>query len=231
MLPIQANKQTMSSREIAELTGKEHSKVVADIKRVLDEAEIGDAVFRASYLTPQNKELPCYNLPRRECDLVIAGYSVKYRLAIIDRWQELEAQQSLKIPQTLSGALMLAAQQAEQIERHQLLIEQQKPAVEFVEKYVNATGLMGFRQTAKLLKVKENWFRKFLQDKKIMYPLGGEWRAYGHHIEAGRFEPRAGVSETNGHAFNADKLTRKGFAWIAGLVAAESLGGNEGMAS
>lgn len=100
-ISVMNNKATMSSREISDLTGKEHSKVVADIKRVLDEAEIGDADFRASYVTAQNKELPCYNLPRRECDLVIAGYSVKYRLAIIDRWIELELKQ-VKTPLQLA---------------------------------------------------------------------------------------------------------------------------------
>jgi phage regulator Rha-like protein len=85
--------QTMSSLEIAKLTDKEHAHVMRDIRKTLEEAEIGEAKFGASYLSTQNKELPCYNLPRRECDLVVSGYSVKYRLAIIDRWQELEAKQ------------------------------------------------------------------------------------------------------------------------------------------
>ena len=84
---------TMSSREIAELTGKEHKNVLVDIRKVLEEAEIGELKFQRSYLSDQNKELPCYHLPRRECDLVVSGYSVKYRLAIIDRWRELEAKQ------------------------------------------------------------------------------------------------------------------------------------------
>ena len=81
----------MSSLEIAKLTGKEHSKVMSDIKKVLEEVGIGHAVFSGSYLSEQNKLLACFNLPRRECDLVIAGYSAKYRLAIIDRWQEPKA--------------------------------------------------------------------------------------------------------------------------------------------
>ena len=76
-----------------------------DIRKILEEAEIGEGKFSGSYLSSQNKELPCFNLPSRECDLVIAGYSVKYRLAIIDRWQELEAS---KTPKTFSEALRLA---------------------------------------------------------------------------------------------------------------------------
>lgn len=114
LIKIEAG-QTMSSREIVELTGKEHSKVVADIKRALEEAGIGDAAFRASYFTPQNKELHCYNLPRRECDLVIAGYSVKYRLAIIDRWIELEAK-NLKTPLQLAREQVILYERLEQVQ-------------------------------------------------------------------------------------------------------------------
>lgn len=81
---------TMSSLEIAGLTDKEHRNVVADIKRILDDAEIEGAGFLAPYKMPSGQATNIYNLPRRECDLVISGYSVKYRLAIIDRWHELE---------------------------------------------------------------------------------------------------------------------------------------------
>ncbi len=74
-----------------ELTGKDHKNVLRDIANVLKEAGIGQLKFESSYLSPQNKSLPCFNLPRLECDLVVSGYSVKYRMAIIKRWQEPKA--------------------------------------------------------------------------------------------------------------------------------------------
>lgn len=82
---------TMSSLEIAALTGKRHDDVLKDIRRILADAEIGLGQFSESYLNAQNKQQPCYLLPKLECDLVISGYSVKYRLKIIKRWHELEA--------------------------------------------------------------------------------------------------------------------------------------------
>lgn len=82
--------KTMSSLEIAKLTGKQHKDVLETIRKTLEEAEISTADFSAVYKASNGKNEPCFNLPRRECDLVISGYSVKYRLAIIDRWQELE---------------------------------------------------------------------------------------------------------------------------------------------
>ena len=41
--------------EIAELTGKRHDNVSKDIRRILDEAEIGHVQFNGSYLSEQNK--------------------------------------------------------------------------------------------------------------------------------------------------------------------------------
>jgi phage regulator Rha-like protein len=102
----------MSSVEIAVLTGKLHENVLKDIRRVLEEVEIDAVRFDGNYKDSMNRKKPCYNLPRRECDLVVSGYSVKYRLAIIDRWQELEAAQP-KLPTTYAEALRLAADEHE----------------------------------------------------------------------------------------------------------------------
>jgi len=77
-----------------------------DIRKILEEAEIDQSKFAGVYKGGNGQDRPCFNLPRRECDLIIAGYSVKYRLAIIDRWQELEAG---KTPKTFSEALRLVA--------------------------------------------------------------------------------------------------------------------------
>ena len=83
----------MSSLEIAELTGKPHNDVLKDIRRILAEVEIDQGIFSQVYRAGNGQNQPCFNLPRRECDLIIAGYSAKYRLKIIDRWQELETKQ------------------------------------------------------------------------------------------------------------------------------------------
>jgi anti-repressor protein len=120
MLPILQNQSapTMTSREIAELTGKNHKEVTRDIYNVLSQAEIDASKFAHTYQDSQNREQREYRLPKRECDLVVSGYSVKYRLAIIDRWQELEQKQAapqFNIPQTLPEALRLAADLADQL--------------------------------------------------------------------------------------------------------------------
>ena len=96
----------MTSREIAEMTGKEHKHVMRDIGEMFSQMgdEGGASKFGRSYLSVQNKLLPEFALPKRETLILVSGYSVIMRARIIDRWQELEAKQAPAIPTTLAGA-------------------------------------------------------------------------------------------------------------------------------
>lgn len=119
MNELNLNKATMSSLEIAELTGKEPAKVHIDIERILNEVGIDSRLFASEYKANNGQFYKCYNLPRRECDLVVSGYVAKYRLAIIDRWQELEAKNSFipaaAVPMlTLEESLELNLKQAKE---------------------------------------------------------------------------------------------------------------------
>lgn len=111
----------MSSREIAELTGKQHAHVRRDIEHLLgalgeDVSKFG-AMSADSYGRPQ----PVYALPKRETLILVSGYDPVMRAKIIDRWMELErqaAQAAPAIPKTFAEALRLAAGQAEQVPLH-----------------------------------------------------------------------------------------------------------------
>lgn len=218
MLKIYQNQSapTMTSREIAELTGKAHKEVTRDIENTLAQAEIDARIFAHTYKDTQNRQQREYRLPKRECDLVVSGYSVKYRLAIIDRWQELENKNNpMAIAATMNSAqlsVLMAETQAKEQAMQQLALAQ--PAVEFVDRYVKSTGNLGFRQVCKLLKAKENDFRAFLQDNKIMYRLGSDWVPYAPHIDAGRFHVTAGTGD-NDHNFTSAKFTPKGVEWVS----------------
>ncbi|WP_455481273.1 Rha family transcriptional regulator [Bartonella sp. B12(2025)] len=91
-----ATVQTMSSREIAELCDKRHDHVMRDIRHMLGElySEEGLPKFGGTYLDKQGKPQNCYNLPKRECLILVSGYSTTLRAKIVDRWQELEKQVS-----------------------------------------------------------------------------------------------------------------------------------------
>lgn len=88
---------TMSSLEIAELTGKEHFIVLRDIRDMLNKqfGDGGEYKFVSSYKSSQNKDLPMYNLKFRETMILMAGYSQEIAARIIDRWLHLERENKL----------------------------------------------------------------------------------------------------------------------------------------
>ena len=105
---------TMSSREIAEITGKQHAYVMRDIREI--ESQITEFKFGLSeYKDSTGRILPMYELTKKQTLLIISGYNIRLRMAIIDRWEELE--NKYQIPQTLSNALLLAGHLALENER------------------------------------------------------------------------------------------------------------------
>lgn len=211
---------TMSSREIAELTGRDHGNVMRDIRTMLDDLQasnLNPVCETTTYAGANGQRYPQYELDRDTCLTLLLGYDAVARMKVVKRWQELEVQAAPAVPRTMSQALRLAAEQAEQIEQQQAALALAAPKAEYVDRYVAANGAKGFRQVAKLLGANEHAFRAWLQEEKIMYRLGGEWTAHQCHIDAGRFVVKTGVAQANEHAFNTTKFTPKGVNWVAGL--------------
>lgn len=212
---------TMSSREIAELTGRDHGNVMRDIRTMLDDLQasnLNPACETTTYAGANGQRYPQYELDRDTCLTLLLGYDAVARMKVVKRWQELEAQAAPAVPRTMSQALRLAAEQAEQIEQQQAALALAAPKAEFVDRFVAAeTGAMGFRQVCKLLRANEERFRAFLLDNKVMYHLGGRLTPLAHHMDAGRFVVKAGHAQHSDHAFTQAKFTSKGVTWIAGL--------------
>ena len=236
-IALPSNSQTMSSREIAALVKSRHDKVKQSIERLsenhiiqlppMGEYEIinglGIKTYATEYIFDAEHKSDSY--------IVVAQPSPEFTKVIVDRWQELEE----RIPKfditTITKsqlALMIIESEEEkkklivEVEQKQAVIESQKPAVYFVDKYVQSENLKGFRQVAKLINIKENEFRDFLIENKIMYKTNGEWVAYGNHLDAGRFKPVTGISDTD-HAYISHKFTTKGVQWVAGLIASKNV--------
>nr|WP_229258165.1 phage antirepressor KilAC domain-containing protein [Duganella margarita] len=218
----------MTSREIADLTGKEHFHVKRDIEKMLRELGEDASKFGCIYLDGSNREQTEYALDRELTDVLLTGYSAILRRKVIARWRELEAVSAagqIALPDFTNPAAAARAW-ADEVEAKQALqveLAAAAPAVEFVERYVDASGLLGFRQACKVLKVKENVFREFLLTKEIAYRLGRELAPRAEHLNAGRFEVKAGVSAKNEHAFNSMRFTTKGLHWVAGEFAKHQL--------
>jgi len=103
----------MSSREIAELTGKRHDHVLRDIRKMFSDLELSPSFGEKTEATG-GRPSSVYHLSRDLTDCLLTGYSAKARMKVIRRWRELEDKQSHALPQTLPEALRLAADMAEQ---------------------------------------------------------------------------------------------------------------------
>nr|WP_112312741.1 MULTISPECIES: Rha family transcriptional regulator [unclassified Pseudomonas] len=82
----------MSSREIANLTGKRHDNVKRDVVAMLKDLKVDPLSFEDIYLDGRNREQVQYQLDREHTDCLLTGYSPALRMRVIRRWRELEGQ-------------------------------------------------------------------------------------------------------------------------------------------
>lgn len=83
------------SREIAELTGKRHDHVMADIRNMFAELEIQSPEFSGHYKDSRGRLQEEFNLPKDLTFTLVLGYDVKRRYAVTRRWLELEEGRAL----------------------------------------------------------------------------------------------------------------------------------------
>ena len=92
---------TMSSRDIAKLTGKRNSDVLRDIRRMLQELDLLNNSFlgyEGFQVVNDDKGRTAEIQLNKELTLtLVSGYNVKMRHAIIKRWQELETESLMEM--------------------------------------------------------------------------------------------------------------------------------------
>lgn len=99
---------TMSGREIADLVDCRHDSVKRAIERCAERRAITlPPLVEVSNSGPGPLKVEVYQLDKRSSMIVVAQLSPEYTAAIVDRWQELEAQQGPKLPTTMAEALRL----------------------------------------------------------------------------------------------------------------------------
>ena len=98
---ININKvQTMTSLEIAELTGKQHKNVMQAIRNMEPAWEkVNGLKFQLVEYRDQKGELrPCYQLTKTECLYIATKFNDEARAKLVLRWQELEMADGFATP-------------------------------------------------------------------------------------------------------------------------------------
>ena len=210
MLPIIANNQalTMSSREIAELTGSEHSNTLKTIRNLVNKGVVfGNETQR---LNEQNGQYyPEFELDYRNTMVVVSGYSAELRAAVVDRWLELESKQTPRLPQTFAEALQLAADQAKQLEL-------QAPKVAFVDKLVEKGNLMTATQVAQ----KHGKSAKWLNAKLVEHDVYSKAVKRSKVFRQWFIDKGYGENKQSEAGFDQSLFTNAGEVWINELLIA-----------
>jgi anti-repressor protein len=217
--------RTMSSVELVALINKvrkednpeytilEHSDFLKKVVKVLD---VSAGNFSGTYKDSQNKERPCYNLPKRECHLMVMSESYKIQAAVYDRMTELEeqaAKPSFTLPDFTDPAEAAIAWAAEFKAKQAALaqIEADKPKVEFAMAVRNLDGSCLVREFAKVIGTGQN---RLYNDLREAGYLMANNQPYQKHIDNGLFVVVEGTpftdSKGKAHPTFTTRITGKG---------------------
>ena len=212
-------KVVTTSLKVAEMFGKEHKHVMRSIRDLIDDGIDESNFGLISQKDSMNREQSVYILDRKGFTLLAMGFTgkeaLKFKVAYIDAFdameKELTEKTKFQLPTTFAQALQLAATQAEELEKQQLLLEEQKPKVEMYETIMASDKLFSINEVAKLINsVGRNKLFKMLRDAKILMLDNNPYQQY---VNQGYFKV-VETTTTDGSIYVATRATNKGIEFI-----------------
>ena len=229
MTDLIIKKETMTSLEIAEVTGKRHDSILRDIRNILSQGVDAHNFVETYYTDKSNRQQKCYTLTKKGCLILASGYDVILREKIINRWEELETKErnQYQVPKSFAEALMLAAKQQEQIEEQQRQLEanskeivelngaiaEMEPKVTYVDMILASNETVTTTQIAQDYGQSAKAFNVLLRNFGVQHKVGGQWVLYAKHLPFGYVQsdtfPIVHKNGTNGTVMHT-KWTQKG---------------------
>lgn len=219
---------TMTSREIADLVGKQHSNIKISADRLSEKGVIGTLAVQE--FTHNGNKYTEYLLNKRDSLILVAQNCPEFTARIVDRWQELESKSSFQIPTTLSAALRLAADQADTIEAQQAKLAITTPKAEALDRITLSDGSMCLTNAAKVLGMPPKKFIDWMQQHEWIYRRAGSSKhiGYQNRVQAGYLDHKVTTfSRPDGTEKTVEQVlvTTKGLAKLAQVVGAGKQGG------
>ena len=231
MTDLIIKKETMTSLEIAEVTGRNHKDVMRSIREMEDAwVKVNGRKFAlVEYKDAKGEMRPCYSLNKTECLYIATKFNDEARAKLVLRWEELETKDRNKyqVPQSFAEALMLAAKQQEQIEEQQRQLEanskeivelngaiaEMEPKVTYVDMILASKETVTTTQIAQDYGQSAKAFNVLLRNFGVQHKVGGQWVLYAKHLPFGYVQsdtfPIVHKNGTNGTVMHT-KWTQKG---------------------
>ncbi|NAW99993.1 MULTISPECIES: phage antirepressor KilAC domain-containing protein [unclassified Vibrio] len=207
---------TMSSREIAELTKKDHKNVLRVIRSLID-GHVLVAQIEPLKFEYRGQLFDYYELGKRDSLIVVARLSPEFTAAVVDRWQELEKSSQVSVPATFAEALQLAANQAKELEVKSEQLAIAAPKAEFADAVAGADKGVLIGQFAKAVGLGPIAIFRILRELKVFMSRGSSYNLpYQEFVERGYFTVKQGTYETNSETriSHTAMITGKGEIWL-----------------
>lgn len=159
MNDLTINELTLDSREVAEMVGKNHADLLRDIrtyKEYLGKSKIALSDFfqEGVYISNQNKELPCYQITKKGCELIahkLTGQKgTEFTARYINRFHEMDKQ--LKAPiQNLSPELQVLINMELKQKELETAITENKQEIQGMRDVINLDTKSWRKDTTKLI--------------------------------------------------------------------------------
>jgi anti-repressor protein len=147
-----------TSLDVAKVFEKRHDNILRDIQALIEKDLLNfEKMF---YDDKYGRKQKAYLMDRDGLSLLVMGFTgekaLKWKIDFLKAFNTMENmlknnQNLFQIPQTYAGALLLAANQAKEIEDKNKLLEAQKPRIEFANRLQKTDGTISIQDFAKIL--------------------------------------------------------------------------------
>lgn len=219
LMILSAQPLTMTSLELAELTGLRHDNVKRTIETLAERGVITlPQSEEVSNDGPGPKTISVYRVGKRDSYVIVAQLSPEFTARLVDRWQELE-NAAPRLPSHLETARMLVSS-LERAEKAESALAIAGPKAKGFDRIASSDGSFCLTDAAKSLQVQPRRFMAKLQQMGWIYrrPMGSGWLAYQDRIAMGVMEHKVTTGDkSDGTEWTGTqvRVTAKGMARLS----------------